>query len=172
MRFCDIMSPLNEVIKMADNSIVLTRKGKEELEAKLLNLKENEKPKALADLNLARSQGDLSENADYDAAREKCQQIESEITNIQYTLDHCTIVENTTGGKTCRLGGGEITAKNLSTNQTYVFTIVGSAEADPANGKISNTCPVAQAVLGHQIGDTVIINAKTSYPLLIEKVSD
>ena len=148
---------------MADNSIVLTRKGKEELEAKLLNLKENEKPKALADLNLARSQGDLSENADYDAAREKCQQIESEITNIQYTLDHCTIVENTTGGKTCRLGGGEITAKNLSTNETYVFTIVGSAEADPANGKIS---------LGHQIGDTVTINAKTSYPLLIEKVSD
>ena len=73
---------------MADNSIVLTRKGKEELEAKLLNLKENEKPKALADLNLARSQGDLSENADYDAAREKCPQIESEITYIQYTLDH------------------------------------------------------------------------------------
>ncbi len=156
---------------MADSSIVLTRKGKEELEAKLLNLKENEKPKALAELNLARSQGDLSENADYDAAREKCQRIESEISNIQYTLDHCTIVENTSGGKTCRLGGGEITAKNLSTNDIYVFTIVGSAEADPAHGKISNTCPVAQAVLNHQVGDTVVVKAQNVYSLLIEKVS-
>jgi hypothetical protein len=70
---------------MAENEI-LTKQGKIDLEKKLQNLVNVEKPKALADLNLARSQGDLSENADYDAAREKTQEIESEINQIQYTL--------------------------------------------------------------------------------------
>jgi transcription elongation factor GreA len=155
---------------MANNENILTKKGKEELETKLDNLVNVEKPKALADLNLARSQGDLSENADYDAAREKCQQIETEISRIQYVLDHCTIVENTGSGKTCRLGGDKITVKNISNDTVYSFTIVGSAEADPMTGKISNTCPVAQAVLGHAEGDTVTVQVKKPYQLLISKI--
>jgi transcription elongation factor GreA len=155
---------------MANNENILTKKGKEDLESKLSNLINVEKPKALSDLNLARSQGDLSENADYDAAREKCQQIETEISKISYILDHSSIIESTDGAKTCRLGGGPITVKNISTKQEYTFTIVGSAEADPINGKISNTCPVAQAVIGHCEGNTVTVPVKNPYELQIKKI--
>ncbi len=157
---------------MAEKENILTKNGKKELEDKLNDLINNEKPKALADLNLARSQGDLSENADYDAAREKCQEIETEITKIQYVLDHCTIIADTKKGNTARLGGGLISVKNISTNKEYSFTIVGSVEADPLTGKISNTCPVAQAVLNHPAGDTVKVNVAKPYELLIEKISD
>jgi transcription elongation factor GreA len=155
---------------MANNENILTKKGKEDLESKLSNLINVEKPKALSDLNLARSQGDLSENADYDAAREKCQQIETEISKISYILDHSSIIESTDGAKTCRLGGDPITVKNISTKQEFTFTIVGSAEADPINGKISNTCPVAQAVIGHCEGNTVTVPVKIPYELLIKKI--
>lgn len=158
---------------MADNQII-TKQGKEDLQKKLDNLINVVKPKALADLNLARSQGDLSENADYDAARERTQEIESEINRIQYTLDHATVVDNedTTGPKTCRLGGGKIYARNTTTGKEYSFTIVGSAEADPLIGKISNTCPVALAVLGHVVGDVVKVDVKNPYELSIEKIGD
>jgi transcription elongation factor GreA len=70
----------------------LTRKGKEDLELKLQNLTEVEMPKANDELNFARSQGDLSENSDYDAAKEKFENIKAEIAKIKYILDHHTII--------------------------------------------------------------------------------
>ena len=89
---------------------------------------------------------------------------------ISYILDHSSIIESTDGAKTCRLGGDPITVKNISTKQEFTFTIVGSAEADPINGKISNTCPVAQAVIGHCEGNTVTVPVKIPYELLIKKI--
>lgn len=84
---------------------VLTKKGKQELEERLKYLIEVEQPKAFADLNFARSQGDLSENNDYDAAREKTESIKREIETIQYTLDHHTLIEeDVSGEKVARLG--------------------------------------------------------------------
>ncbi|MFA6830164.1 MAG: transcription elongation factor GreA, partial [Bacilli bacterium] len=114
---------------MAETEI-LTKRGKIDLEKKLEDLINVEKPKALADLNLARSQGDLSENADYDAAQIKTQEIESEIQRINYTLDHCTIIENdnSTGNQTAKLGGLKIHTTSMSTGKEFVFSIVGSAE--------------------------------------------
>ena len=116
----------------------ITKQGKKDLEERLHQLVSVEKPKVMEDLNLARSQGDLSENADYDAAREKLQTIETEISRIQYTLDHATIIEEVTGGdRICKIGGERIHTTNLSTGKTYSFVIVGSAEAKPSEGKRS-----------------------------------
>lgn len=162
---------------MADNDKeVLTKEGKANIEKKLQRLINVEKPRALADLNLARSQGDLSENADYDAARERVQELETEINRLQFTLDHCIILDEgaVKAGDlhTCRLGGGLITVKNIEKGTTEKFTIVGSAEADPLNGKISNTCPVAIAVLGHRAGDTVEVQVKVPYSLVIESIEE
>ena len=142
---------------MADNDKeVLTREGKANIEKKLQHLIDVEKPRALADLNLARSQGDLSENADYDAARERVQELETEINRLQFTLDHSIILDEgsvrSSDLHTCRLGGGKITVKNIE--------------------KISNTCPVAIAVLGHRAGDTVEVQVKTPYSLLIERIEE
>ena len=155
-----------------NNENVLTAEGRQSLAAKLNNLVDIEKPKALADLNLARSQGDLSENADYDAARERCQEIESEINRIQYVLDHCVVIESSKNNKKVSLGGEKVTIKDIERNKVTSFYIVGSAEADPLNGKFSNTCPVAQACLGHVVGDTVMIHVKKPYEVIIEKIGD
>lgn len=162
---------------MADNNKeILTKEGKEAIEKKLAQLIDVEKPRALSDLNLARSQGDLSENADYDSARDRLQELESEINRLQYTLDHAVILEadavSATDLKTCRLGGGKITVLNIEKNTRSTFTIVGSAEADPLQGKISNTCPVAIAVLGHRAGDTVEVEVSKPYSMLIESVEE
>lgn len=83
----------------------LTKQGKEDLEAKLKNLLEVEQPKANEELNFARSQGDLSENSDYDAAKAKTESIKNEIARIQYILDHASIIdedEEADGVKTAR----------------------------------------------------------------------
>lgn len=148
----------------------LTKQGKEELEAKLKNLLEVEQPKANEELNFARSQGDLSENSDYDAAKAKTESIKNEIARIQYILDHASIIdedEDEGGVKTARLGGNKITVMDLTRKKEHSFTIVGSVESDPANGKISNTCPVAQAIIGHKVGETVTVNVKNPYKLKI-----
>lgn len=155
---------------------VLTKEGKAAIEKRLAQLINVEKPRALSDLNLARSQGDLSENADYDTARDRLQELETEINRLQYTLDHATVLEegalSATDLKTCRLGGGKITVLNIEKNTRTTFTIVGSAEADPLQGKISNTCPVALAVLGHRAGDTVEVDAIKPYSMIIENVEE
>lgn len=151
----------------------ITKQGKHDLEERLKQLTSVEKPKVMEDLNLARSQGDLSENADYDAAREKLQTIETEISRIQYTLDHATIIEDVKGGdRICKIGGECIHTTNLSTGKTYSFVIVGSAEAKPSEGKISNTCPVALAVLGKEAGDEVEVDVKNPYTLRIDRIGD
>ncbi len=149
---------------------VLTKQGKEDLEKKLKNLVEVEQPKAFEELNFARSQGDLSENSDYDAAREKTEAIKAEIARIQYALDHSEIIDEDIGtgdAKTVRMGSYTITIKNLDTGDEYEFSIVGSSEADPMNKKISNTCPVAQAILGKKIGTVATVNAKKPYQVEI-----
>lgn len=155
------------------NDIKLTKQGKLDLENRLQELTNVEKPRVMEDLNLARSQGDLSENADYDAARDKLQTIETEIQRIQYTLDHATIVEDVEGGDhVAKLGGDRIYATNLDTGKKYDFVIVGSAEAKPHEGKISNTCPVALAVIGKTEGDVVEVLVEKPYKLRIDKIGD
>lgn len=168
-RFYDIIDKLSlRRVHMANEKI--TKQGKLDLEQRLEELNE-EKKRVKVDLNLARSQGDLSENADYDAAREKLQEIETQISKIQYTLDHATIIDNVSGGdRVAKIGGETIHTTNLSTGKTYDFVIVGSAEAKPKEGKISNTCPVALAVLGKEAGDVVEIEVSKPYKLRIDKI--
>ena len=110
---------------MSDEKLLITKKGLDEKKARLKELQEVIKPAALAELNLARSQGDLSENADFDAASKRTQEIENEINQIQYIIDHSTLVEETIGN-TVRLGG-KVKIQNLSNNDVYDLLIVGSS---------------------------------------------
>ena len=146
---------------MSDEKLLITKKGLDEKKARLKELQEVIKPAALAELNLARSQGDLSENADFDAASKRTQEIENEINQIQYIIDHSTLVEETLGN-TVRLGG-KVKIQNLSNNDIYDLLIVGSSEAKPLKNEISNKSPIAQAILGKRIGDEVEVNAKVPY---------
>lgn len=151
----------------------ITAQGLEEKKARLEELLHTLLPKAEEELNAARSQGDLSENADYDAAREKFESYKKEIKDIQDIIDHHVLInaDDEGGAKTARLGGSQITVLDLSRNKEHTFTIVGSVEADPSNGKISNTCPVAQAIIGHKVGETVTVLVKKPYDLKIVKIA-
>lgn len=150
---------------MADEELIITKKGLEEKKVRLKELLEVIKPQALNELNLARSQGDLSENADYDAAIKKTQEIENEINQIKYVIDHAKIVDedkNQSNSNTVRLSV-KVKIKNLSTKDVYEVVIVGSTEAKPLENEISNKSPIAQAIFGKKVGDIVEVKAKNPY---------
>lgn len=115
----------------------------------------------------ARSLGDLSENADYDAARDKQSQVESRIVELEEILQHHTIIEaGSSKSKTISVGS-TVTLQFLDTGETATYSIVGSTEADPLNGKLSNETPLAKAILDHVVGDTVTVSVKVPYDVKI-----
>ncbi len=157
---------------MADNNI-LTLSGKEALEKELERLTTVDKPQAAAELNAARSLGDLSENADYDVAIERFKLINARIDTIRHILSHATIVDESAIDKSViSVGSGKVKVVRVDNGREFEFSIVGATEADPMNGKISNNSPVAKALIGHKVGDVVSVHAKIDYELKVVKIGD
>ncbi len=148
---------------------LLTKEGLNTLQAELKKLKEEDRARVIEELKDARAQGDLSENADYDAARNKQAQIENRIAEIEAIIsNHEIITENKKKGKV--VNGSTVTVKDLSRNEIATYTIVGPVEANPANGKISNESPVALAIMNCMKGDKVIIKVKKPYEIEIIEI--
>ena len=135
----------------------LTPEGKLKLEAELEDLKTNKRKELAERLNFAIKQGDLSENADYIAAKEDQAFLEGRIRTIENMLRHVEIIEEQTGGSV-RIGS-RITVTEVGYDDRETFSLVGAAEANPMNGKISNESPLGKALLGKHIGDEVEIDA-------------
>ena len=157
---------------MANTSYAITQKQKEDYEKQLTELKTVELVKANDALNLARSQGDLYENADYDAAIQTRNELQSQIAHIQDILDHCTIIseeEFLAGSKTVKVSSSIVTVEKLDDGKKFTFTISGAGGGDGKVSKstISNVSPVGQALLGHKVGDVVTIKAKVTYQMKI-----
>ena len=114
--------------------------------------------------------GDLSENADYDAAKETFEKIKREIDEISYTLDHAKIIDESKIDKNVVSATGEITLKRVDNGKTYVVKIIGTSNTKPLNGEINSECPVAKAILGHKAGDIVTVNAGITYSVEIVKI--
>jgi len=134
------------------NKIYLTNEGFLELEEELNHLKEVKRPEIIKALKDARALGDLSENADYDAARDEQAQVEGRITELEKILETAELIEkrdNDTAGL-----GSTITIKYIDEDDDEVeeYRIVGSREADPSNNKISNESPLARAIMGAKKG--------------------
>ncbi len=149
--------------------VLLTIEGKAKLEEELKQLKEVERVKVIEELKDARAQGDLSENADYDAARNKQGQVEARINEIENILNNAEIIEaeGTRRGKVIVRLASTVTILDKETNETLDYTIVGSVEANPVAGKISNESPLALALLGHCKGDVVTVKVKHPYDVEI-----
>lgn len=145
---------------------VLSKKSAADLRKQLNQLLNVERPKVEDELNFARSQGDLSENSDYDVARDKFEKINSEISRIQYVLDHAIIVEDSKDTSVVSLNR-VVTCKRVDNGQVYVITIVGVHESDPLNSKISNESPVGSALIGHKVSDICHIDSKFPYDVEI-----
>lgn len=135
----------------------LTPEGKLKLEAELEDLKTTKRRELAERLNFAIKQGDLSENADYIAAKEEQAFLEGRIRTIEGMLRHVEIITEQVGGQV-RIGS-RVTVAEVGYDDPESFSIVGAAEANPVNGKISNESPLGKALLGKHIGDQVEIDA-------------
>ncbi|MCQ2087592.1 MAG: transcription elongation factor GreA [Bacilli bacterium] len=148
----------------------LTKEGKQKLEERLRFLIDVERENVKVQLAEARAQGDLSENADYDAARGKQAEIEAEIKQIENTLSNCEIIDSTKASTKKVALGSTVTIRNVDFNTESTFTIVGTVESDPVNGKISNACPLGEAIIGKSVGDIVDVKAVKQYKVEILKI--
>lgn len=140
------------------NKIFVTKEGFEELKAELDNLIHVVRQEVIVELQEARAQGDLSENADYDAARDHQAQVEARIQELERQIKNAEIIqEDNSGTATVRLGR-KVRVRDLSDNTEAVYEIVGTVEADPLNGKVSNDSPFAKAIMDKKTGDVVEIS--------------
>lgn len=133
----------------------ITKKGYEALQAELARLKKTERPKVIAAIAEARSHGDLSENAEYEAAKERQGFIEARIAELERKLAEARIIEtNNLAGETV-VFGATVVLLDLQSREEKRYTLVGQDEADLRNGKISVQSPVGKALIGHRVGDQV-----------------
>lgn len=131
----------------------ITESGQRELEQELEELK-SRRGEIADKIAAARDFGDLSENAEYDAAREAQGLLETRITEIETILQNASIIQ-VGGSSTVVLGS---TVELEANGKTVVYTVVGPVEADPLEGKVSNESPIGQALMDKAVGDTVTIN--------------
>jgi transcription elongation factor GreA len=132
----------------------LTQEGKQELERELQKLIKKDRIELAAKLKEAVSQGDLKENADYHDAKEKQALMEGRIHYLENVLRSATIIENNRASDEIVLGS-TVTIREKGLDEDEQYMIVGAAEANPREGKISNESPIGEALLGHKVGDNV-----------------
>ena len=144
---------------MSDEKVYLTDEGFLELETELNELKNVRRPAVIKALKEARALGDLSENADYDAARNEQAQVEGRILELEKIMENVYIIEK---GNTDSVGlGATVKVKYVDDDDDEVeeYLIVGSKEADPSNNKISNESPLAMAIMNAKVGDVCTVES-------------
>ena len=148
----------------------LTAEGYLELETELNTLKNERRPAVITALKEARAQGDLSENADYDAARNEQAQIEARIKELEYKLEHSKIVEK--AKKNGVAGIGSIVTVQDEDGDEEEYKLVSSVESDPFNNKVSVESPIGVAIKGHKAGEKVLVESPNGgYDITILKVA-
>lgn len=158
---------------MADK-ILLTKEKEAEIKKELERLIHEERPKVIKSIQEAREQGDLSENADYDAAKNKQAEIEARIKEYENILNFAEIIDEKAAKKSANKVkvGTKVKILDMSDDETYEYAIVGEVEADPDQDKISNVSPLAMAVLDHEEGQVVEIKGvEKPYKVKILKIS-
>ena len=146
-----------EPIMAEEKKVILTREGYEKLEKELdyyVSVRRNEISEQIA---IARGFGDLSENAEYDEAKNEQSRIEAKIVEMENTLRNCIVVENDEVSTDSVGVGNTVKVMNETLKKEQVITIVGANETDPRNMKISSESPIGAALLGSKVGDVVSV---------------
>ncbi len=138
-----------------EKKIILTAEGLKKLEDELEDLKVVRRKDVAAKIKEARGQGDLSENAEYDAAKEEQAEIEARIVTIENMLRNAQVIDDEDRNSGLVSLGSKIRVYDEEFEEEEEYTLVGSAEADPFDGKISNESPIGAALIGHAAGDTI-----------------
>lgn len=135
----------------------MTLAGKEKLEQELEMLKTVKRKEVVERIKIARSFGDLSENSEYDSAKEEQAFVEGRITTLENMIRNAKIIEESELTTDAVSLGRTVTFVELPNGDEESYTIVGSAEADPFEGKISNDSPIAKSLMGKKVGDEVSV---------------
>lgn len=140
---------------MADTKNIMTKSGIEEMERELEYLKVTARKEIAQKIKEAREQGDLSENAEYDAAKDEQRDIEARIEELTNILKNAEVIdEDESDGETVTVGCSVVLI-DIETNEELKYKIVGSTEANSLKGKLSNESPLGKALLGAAIGETI-----------------
>ena len=151
------------------NKVYLTNEGFLEIEEELNHLKEVKRPEVIKALKDARALGDLSENADYDAARNEQAQVEGRIKELELLLEKAELIEKR---DTDKVGlGTTVKIKYIDDEEDEEYRIVGSKEADPSNNKISNESPLARAIMNAKVNDVCTVESPNgNYDVLVMEI--
>ncbi|CAH0417049.1 transcription elongation factor GreA [Periweissella fabaria] len=140
-----------------DKQFPMTLDGKEKLEAELNDMITNKRGEITKRIQIARSFGDLSENSEYQSAKDEQAFVEGRIKTLQNMLQYSVIIDSDAIASDEVSIGKNVTFKELPDEEPETYSIVGAVEADPLSGKISNESPIAKALDGHKIGDKVSV---------------
>ena len=150
-------------------TIPITKKGYEALQAELERLKKVERPKNIKEIEEARGHGDLSENAEYHAAKERQSHIQGRIRDLEHKLAEAQIIDTSKLSMEKVVFGATVTVKDVQNGTEQRYMLVGQDEGDLKNGKISVQSPVGRALIGKRVGDTCEVQTpakKVEYEVL------
>ena len=139
-----------------EKTFPMTLEGKKKLEEELEDLKTNKRAEVIKRIKIARSFGDLSENSEYESAKDEQSFVEGRIKEIDNMLNHAEIIDNENVDADEVSVGKSVTFQEED-DDPETYQIVGAAEADPLNGKISNESPIAKGLVGHKKGEKVTV---------------
>ncbi|EHS87387.1 Transcription elongation factor [Limosilactobacillus gastricus PS3] len=154
---------------MADEKTYpMTLEGKAKLEEELENFRLVRRPEVINRIKIARSYGDLSENSEYESAKDEQSFVEGRIAQIENMLQYAEIIDNDNVDADEVALGREVTFKELPDEEPESYVIVGESESDPMSGKISNESPMAKSLIGHKIGDKVNVELPNGGSMEVE----
>lgn len=152
-----------------EKELYLTEEGLQKIKEELEELKLVKRPAVIEALKDARAQGDLSENAEYDSARQEQAIVESRIKELEIMVEKAIIIKDVKTGVVSI--GNKVTIEYVEDKEKEEYSIVGSKEADPFENKISNESPIAQAILGKKEGEIVTVDSPNgTYEVKIIKI--
>jgi transcription elongation factor GreA len=139
--------------------VILTREGYEKLKQEIETLSTDRRQEVAERIRIAREFGDITENAEYDDAKNEQAMLEHRIATLEERLRDARVIEKSEIKADVVSIGSHVRLKDVDANETIEYHIVGSAEANPAENKLSNESPVGKAILGHKKGETVEVSA-------------
>ena len=155
---------------MSDKTVYLTEKGLQEIKDELEYLKMEKRPEVIKALKEARALGDLSENAEYDAARNEQAIVESRIKELEVMIENAKIISEVNTNVVSI--GTKVKIEYIDDKEIEEYSIVGSKEADPFSNKISNESPIAKAIMGLEVGKVVSVDSPNGkYNVRIVEIS-
>ena len=153
-----------------EEKFYVTEEGLNDLKKELETLIHVTRNEVIEELKAARAQGDLSENADYDAARDHQAKVESRIKELEHQIKNAEIITEKRKTNYVRIGA-TVEIQELDTKNKLTYRIVGSVEADPLNGLLSNVTPLAEAIMDKRVNDVCTVNVDQPYDVKILKIS-